>query len=262
MYSMTKNSFEATNPKRENMFLNLGFNLILPIVILRKGDEWFGQTLGEALYAKADSALVGSIILLLAIFFPVSYGILDLIRRRKWNFFSILGAISALLTGGIGLLPGATVFMFAVKESALPAILGMFTIITLRTQKPLVRLFLYNPEVIKVSLVDQKLDELGTKLNFNKLLVKCTWLIALSFGVSAILNFILARIIVVTEPSADKILFNDEVGRMMSWSLPIISLPCLFVSGYAFWLLIKGIKEFTGLSMEEVLAQAPPPPKK
>ena len=105
--------------------------------------------------------------------------------------------------------------------------------------------------------MDQKLTELGTKEHFDRLLVKCTWFIGLSFAVSAILNFILSRMIVVTEPSVDKIAFNDEVGQMMGWSLPVISIPCMIVSGYAFWLLIKGIKQFTGLSMEEVMAQAP-----
>ena len=127
---MSIESAEISSPKRENMFLNLGFNLVLPIVILRKGDEWLGKTLANITDSAPESAVVGSIILLLAISFPVSYGILDLIRRRKWNFFSILGAISALLTGGIGLLPGANVLMFAIKESALPAILGVITIIT------------------------------------------------------------------------------------------------------------------------------------
>ena len=259
---MSIESEEISSPKRENMFLNIGFNLLLPILILRKGDEWFGKSLANVMDSTPESAIVGSIILLLAISFPVSYGILDLVRRRKWNFFSILGAISALLTGGIGLIPGANVLMFAIKESALPAILGVITIITLKTKKPLVRIFLYNPEIIKVSLVDQKLTELGTKNNFDRLLVKCTWFIGLSFAVSAILNFILARMIVVTEPSVDKIAFNDEVGQMMGWSLPVISIPCMIVSGYAFWLLIKGIKQFTGLSMEEVMAQAPPAPKR
>lgn len=258
---MSIKSAEVSSPKRENIFLNLGFNLLLPIVILRKGDEWLGKPLAKITDSAPESTVVGSIILLLAISFPISYGILDLIRRRKWNFFSILGAISALLTGGIGLLPGANVLMFAIKESALPAILGVITIITLKTKKPLVRLFLYNPEIIKVALVDQKLMELGTKKNFDRLLVKCTWLIGLSFAVSAILNFILSRMIVVTEPSIDKIAFNDEVGQMMGWSLPVISIPCMIVSGYAFWLLIKGIKQFTGLSMEEVMAQAPPAAK-
>ena len=36
--------------------------------------------------------------------------------------------------------------------------------------------------------------------------------------------------------------FNDEIGVMMGWSFPVISLPCMVVSGYAIWLLIRGIK--------------------
>lgn len=254
---MSDSSIEKSMPKRENMWLNIGFNLVLPIVILRKGDDWFGSLLGKFFNSTPDSPLVGSIILLLAILFPISYGIMDLIKRRKWNFFSILGALSALLTGGIGLIPGATVFMFAIKESAMPAILGLLTILTLKTEKPLVRLFLYNPEIIKVSLVEERLIEQGTKKSFDALLVKCTWLIAFSFIVSAVLNFFLAQMLVVTEPSVDKSAFNEEVGAMMGWSLPVISIPCMLVSGYAFWLLIKGIRQNTGLSMEQVMAQAP-----
>ena len=127
------------------MFLNLGFILVLPIIVLRKGDEWLGDPLSKALSTSPESALVGSIVLLLAITFPISYGILDLVRRRKWNLFSILGIISVLLTGGIGLVPGATVQMFVIKETAIPTILGLAVIITLKTKKPLVRLILYNP---------------------------------------------------------------------------------------------------------------------
>ena len=31
--------------KKENTFLNLGFNLILPILLLNKGKQWFGSYL-------------------------------------------------------------------------------------------------------------------------------------------------------------------------------------------------------------------------
>ena len=127
--------------KKESMWLNLGFNLIIPIIFLRKGGEWFGPSLENALNSPKDGTLVGSVMLLLAISFPIGYGLWDFSRRRKWNFLSILGALSALLTGGIGLLPGATVSMFAIKEAALPAILGILTILTLKTKKPLVKLF-------------------------------------------------------------------------------------------------------------------------
>ena len=241
--------------KKESMWLNIGFNLLLPILFLKKGDEWFGPSLENILNSPKDGTLVGSVMLILAISFPIGYGIWDFYRRRKWNFLSILGALSALLTGGIGLLPGATVLMFAIKEAALPAILGVMTIITLKTKKPLVKLFLYNPDVINVELVDQALEARGTVKEFNQLLRKCTLFIALSFLLSATLNYFLSRAIVVTEPYKDKLAFNNEVGTMMGWSFPIISIPCMVVSGYAFWILIKGIKKLAGFSLEEILNQ-------
>lgn len=241
------------------MLINLSFNLLLPILILRKGKDWFGSDLENWLEPQADDkALVGSIILLIAISFPVGYGAWDFVRRRKWNFLSILGALSALLTGGIGLIPQATVFMFAIKEAALPGILGILTVLTLRTRKPLIRLFLYNPEVIRVELVDQALEKRGTQGPFDQLMVKCTWLIALSFILSAVLNYILARAYVETEPSIDIDRFNREVSDMWLWSFIIISIPCMVVSAYAFWVLIKGIRELAGLALEDILAQSPP----
>ena len=252
---MNQESPNHNKPKKESMWLNLGFNLIIPIVFLRKGGEWFGPSLEELLQSPKDGTLVGSVMLLLAISFAIGYGLWDFFRRKKWNFLSILGALSAFLTGGIGLLPGATVSMFAIKEAALPAILGILTILTLKTKKPLVKLFLYNPDVIQVDLVDQALTSKGNTEAFNQLLKKCTWLIALTFVLSACLNYFLSLAIVVTEPSIDKLAFNDEVGRMMGWSFPVISLPCMFVSAYAFWILIKGIKELAGLTFEEVLTQ-------
>ena len=98
--------------------------------------------------------------------------------------------LEPLLTGGIGLIPGATVSMFAIKEAALPAVLGILTVITLKTKRPLVHLFLYNPEVIRVDLVNQRLDERGTKATSTNC-SKCTWLIALTFILSATPNYFL-----------------------------------------------------------------------
>jgi len=48
------------------------------------------------------------------------------------------------------LVPGGTVFMFALKETAIPFVLSIFTIYTLKTPKPLVKLFLYNPAIFDV----------------------------------------------------------------------------------------------------------------
>ena len=245
--------------QRENLFVNLIFNLGLPIVILRKGDDWFGETLGTWMSLPAESTEVSSCLLTLAVFFPVAYGIYDFRNRKKWNFMSILGAISALLTGGIGLIPGGTVHMFAIKEAALPGVLAILTLFTLKTKKPLVKIFLYNPDFFQVDKIEKLLETQGTQKSFNRLLVICTWLLAATFVFSTAVNYFLARIIVVTEPFTDKTAFNDEIGTMMTWSFPVISLPCMIATGYALWLLVRGIKRMTGLNFEEAMNQSSRP---
>lgn len=242
--------------QRENLFVNLIFNLGLPILILRKGDDWFGEILGAWMSLSPESTEVSSCLLALAVFFPVSYGIYDFSNRKKYNFMSILGAISALLTGGIGLIPGGTVHMFAIKEAALPGALAILTLLTLKTQKPLVKIFLYNPDLFQVDKIEKLLEAQGTKKSFNKLLVICTWLLAGTFVFSTVVNYLLARLIVVTEPFSDKNAFNDEIGTMMTWSFPVISLPCMVATAYAFWLLTRGIKRMTGLNLEEAIIQS------
>ena len=247
---MNKSMQSAKTEPRENLFLNLIFNFGLPIIILRKANDWIGDLLIQWLDVPAESKLVPSILLGLALLFPFFYGAYDLLKRKKWNFFSILGIISVLLTGGIGLIPGGTVNMFAIKEAAIPAIIGLITLFTLRTKKPLVELLLYNPQVFDVEKIEKELKIRDTKSEFKKLLTKCTWLLAGTFLLSAILNYYLSKAIVVTEPFVDANAFNDEIGEMMTWSYLVIIAPCMFVAGYAIWALIKGIKALTGLNME------------
>jgi hypothetical protein len=252
---MTKSILSAKTEPRENLFLNLIFNFGLPIMILRKGNDWVGDSLIQWLEVPTESKLVPSLLLGLALLFPFSYGIYDLLKRKKWNLFSILGIISILLTGGIGLIPGGTVNMFAIKETAIPAIIGLITLTTLRTKKPLVELLLYNPQIFDVEKIEKELKIRSTKSAFKKLLTKCTWLLALSFLLSAVLNYYLSKAIVVTEPFVDANAFNDEIGEMMTWSYLVIIAPCMLVSGYALWILVKGIKALTGLNMESAIRQ-------
>ena len=146
--------------------------------------------------------------------------------------------------------------MFAIKEAALPTILGTLTVLTLKTKRPLVHLFLLNPEIMNVDLINQRLKDHNAVGSFDALMKKCTWLIALSFIVSAFLNYFLSRWIVVTEPFVDKIAFNDQVGQMMGWSFPVISIPCMLITLYALKILTGGIKEMTGLKLEETMAHS------
>ncbi|MFP4166405.1 MAG: VC0807 family protein [Opitutales bacterium] len=238
-------------PGRENTLLNIGFNLLIPILILSKGKAWFGHLL------EAHVGNVALAILLIALAFPIGYFIYDYVRRGKYNLFSILGLISVLLTGGIGVLEIPTAW-FAVKEAAIPLILGLAVVISLKTPYPLIRTLLFNPEIMDVEKVQSRLREHQAESAFERLLVKCTCLLAASFFISAILNFILARWMVVSASGTDA--FNAEVSRMMAWSWPIIVVPSMAIMMLTLWLLLRGIHQMTGLALDDVLraAQAEP----
>jgi len=156
------------------------------------------------------------------------------------------------LTGVIGVLelpPG----WVAVKEAAIPAILGLLVLGSMWTPYPLVKTLLYNPKILKIDLIDEKLEQNGKKEHFEKTLRGATWLLAGSFLVSAILNFTLAKIMVKTSPSVDKQLFNQEISSMWAWSMVVIVIPSMIVMVLALWTLIRGIRTHAGLTMEEVM---------
>jgi hypothetical protein len=230
-----------TQNKRENVWINLGVNILIPVLILKKGADWL-------------PALSPGGVLIVALLFPVAYFVYDLYQRRKYNFISILGFVSVLLTGGIGLLQLNPIWI-AVKEAGIPALIGIAVIASLKTRYPLVRTFLYNKEIIEVEKIDAALTERNNHAGFEKLMTTCTWLLAGSFLVSAVLNFILARIIVTTDPAENAVVFNSELGSLAAWSWPVIVIPCMVVMMLALWKLISGIKTLTGLELEEVFRQ-------
>lgn len=221
--------------KKENPLVNILFNIVLPSVILSKfsKEEYLGTVNG----------------LLVALAFPLAYGIYDLYKMKKYNFFSILGFVSILLTGGLGLLQ-VDGFWFAVKEAAIPALLGIFVLASLKTSKPLVKVLLYNENFISVDTVNEHLEKNNTAKNFNRLLTQTTMLLSFAFFVSAVLNFGLA--VYVLKSPAGTPEFNEELGKMTALSYPVITLPSMVILGFVLWRLIHGIKKMTGLELEQI----------
>ena len=230
---------KSESPKRENPLYNIGFNILIPILLLSKGSDWFGFS--------------ASTNLIVSLAFPVSYGIYDFVTRKKFNFVSVIGFVSVLLTGGIGLLRLPTEWI-AIKEAAIPLTIGIAILISSRSKYPLIKVFLMNPEVVEVEKIQTRLKERNNQEAFEKLLKKSTWWVAASMLLSAILNFVLAKI-VVTSPSGTEA-FNAELARMTGLSYIVILIPSMAVFIYAAMILFKGIKNLTGLEMEEFFVGA------
>jgi|TARA_B110000438_G_scaffold273680_1_gene293265 hypothetical protein len=226
--------------KPESIWWNLGLNVILPVLVLRKGDQFIGSP---------------AAVLVLALAFPVGYFFYDLKTRGKKNFISILGFVSVLLTGGIGLLELPR-FWVIVKEAAIPGILGLAILGSLFTPYPLIKTLLLSPQLFDVDRIQRELDARGTNKNFQKLLNRATVFLASSFFISAVLNYYVALHFIQTEPAIDPVKFNEEVGSMTMWSMIIIAVPSTVITMGIVFYLIKGIRQNTGLAMEDALAEA------
>ena len=227
--------------KRENIFVNLIFNLIIPILILTRSatlESWLN--------------LDPKIILIIALAFPVTYGLKDFIGQKKVNLFSCLGFLSILLKGSIGVFE-LDLRWVAVNEALLPLIFAIAFILPRKSRNPLLKEFLLNEHVFQVDLIESSLEKKGNLPAFDQLLRKCNIWMAGSFFLSSFLNFVVAKIFVKTDPAIDISSFNREIGAMQGWSYLIITVPCMIVMVYVLYLLVNGIHKLTGLTLEEVM---------
>ncbi|MEX2474034.1 VC0807 family protein [Marinobacter sp.] len=234
---MTSPNSTDTPDHKPRPWVDLLVSIIIPSVILMKfsGDEHLGS--------------VNALIIGLA--FPLGWGLFELIKYRKKNFIAVLGLISVGLTGGIGLLELDAGWL-AIKEAAVPAVIGLAVLISTRTRYPLVRTVLYNRTVLNVDKIQAALKDQNNEAEFDARLLKATYLFSLTFLFSSIMNYVLARWIVVS-PSGTQA-FNEELGRMTLVSYPMIAIPSMIMMIAIFYYLWRSIRRLTGYTLEEVMA--------
>lgn len=227
--------------KAENPFINLGFNILLPALLLSKGHAWFGWEPTHTL--------------LIALAFPFCYGVFDFLKDKRINPISVLGLVSIFLTGIIGILSLPKEWI-ALKEAFVPLVIGLVVVLSMKTRYPLIKTLLYNDKVLDIQRIENILATNGHAASADKLLTRCTYYIASSFILSAGLNFSLAKYFIKSETGTHA--FTEELGKMTAWSYPMIVLPCTLVLFFALWQLLSGLKKLTGLDIEEMLHNAPP----
>ena len=216
--------------------IDMVFGIIIPSVILMK--------------LSGDSDLGATTALLLALSFPLGWGLFELVKYKKYNFIALLGLISVLLTGGIGLLQLDTQWL-AIKEAAIPAIIGVAVLISTKTRYPLIKTIIYNPKIINTNKIKQKLDELDNAAEFEARLLNATYLLGSTFFFSAMMNYILAKWIV--NSPAGSAAFNEELGQMTLLSYPVIVIPSMVMMIGIFYYLWRTIHGMTRLTLDEIL---------
>lgn len=225
-------------PKKESLLANLLLNIVIPTLVLTKlsGDEYLGTKLA----------------IVVALAFPILYGANDLIRNGKINFFSALGIVSVALTGGMSLMELPPEYI-AIKEAAIPGLIGLAVLISIKTKYPLVRTFLYNDKFLQTDKVEQALEERGKVTDFNKAMRNASIMLACSFFLSSALNYILAKMLLVSEPGTEA--FNAELGKMTALSFPVIAVPATIIMMGTLFYVFRSITRLSGLSLDEIMVE-------
>ena len=228
-----------TADNKPRPFVDILVSILIPSLILMKasGDDRLGPT--------------GA--LLVALAFPIGYGLLELTRHGRRNVMALLGIVSVLLTGGIGLLKIDAQWL-AVKEAAIPLAIGIGVIVANRLGYPLIRKLLFNPALMDVERIHAELERKDNRAVFESRLNHANTLLAGTFLFSAVANYLLAKLIVTSESGSSA--FNEELGRLTLLSYPIIAIPSMVMMMGIFWFLWRTVNRLTGLSLEEIMVAA------
>lgn len=242
---MENQELASKKPQQENIFVSLAFNLILPVFILQKGSKLLGGFDGAS-----------TISLAVALCFPLFYGLNDYFRRNNKNLISILGFFNTLLTGVFAL---ATLqgHWFAIKEAAVPLLLGFAVLGSIKLKKPFMEFLILKSGVVNASLLKDRIAERGNDAKFKKQINKSTYLLSVSFFISSVLNYFLAIYIFVPLDSTftseqQKETLNSQIAQMNWMGMVVISLPLMFFLGFILWDFFRQVKTLSGLNLEEL----------
>jgi intracellular septation protein A len=225
-----------TPVKRPNTFLELLYNIAIPSIILMKlsTDEYLGTVPA----------------LIVALLFPLGYGLYDFIKNKSMNFISLLGFFSTLLTGGIGLFE-LDVEWLAIKEAAIPSVIGIVVLISGFWGKPLIAKILLNPLLFNLDLIYQTLASKNKTDQFKARIQWANHLLASTFVFSATMNYLLAKWIVISP--AGTVEFNEQLGEMTLLSYPVIAIPSMVMLIAIMFYVVKSTMKLTDLTLEKIL---------
>lgn len=253
----------STREPKENPLANILVNVLIPVLALSylSKDPEFQQAIGKA----AKPWHIGPVnALFVALAFPIGYGVWHFIQTRKANFFSALGLISVLLTGGLtiylwnkdGTVKPHADILFGLKEASIPFILGIAVIGSHFTQAPLLRAFLYSDSLFDIRKIEDRVASSGLGEGYRKILFEATLLFAASFFLSTVLNFGLAMYFLGdldhTAANAREI-YNEKVAKVTGWGFAVIGVPILVFLFLTLRRLTGKLGSLTGLKEDELM---------
>jgi hypothetical protein len=249
--------------QQEHPLVNILINVLIPVIALSSlsKDPEFQKAIGE----KVHLWHIGPVkALVVALAFPIGYGAWHFIKTRKANFFSALGLVSVLLTGGLtiylwnkdGTVKAHADVLFGLKEASIPFILGLAVIGSHYTASPLLRAFLYSDSLFDIPKIERSVKETGSHEKYGRILFQATLMFAASFFISTVLNFGLALFFLgdLDHTAANaRELYNTQVAKLTGWGFAVIGVPMLVFLYFTLRRLLAQLRGLTGLTDDELM---------
>ena len=244
--------------EKENPLISICFNIFIPVLILKNGDNWIHKILqlldiAELPVQFLDNINLSSMAFLIALIFPVAYFIYDFFKRKNVNVISILGFINVLLTGGIGIFGerfGLSKNWFIVKEGALPSLIGLGLIILRKLRKNSFNKILLNDIIFDNHKINSSI-KYEEQNEFETIVHRAGSHFIVGLFMSSFIQFILASLIVTSNPGESS--FNEQVATMTWVSFLAVFVITMSIVGKGYLGLISGIEKITGLKKEDFL---------
>lgn len=248
---------------QDHPLANILINVIIPVLVLSYLSK--DPELQEKLGKVARPWHIGPLkAMVLALLLPLGYGVWHFLQTRKGNFFSALGLISVLLSGGLtvylwnkdGSVKPNAGLLFGVKEALIPLVLGIAILTSHRTASPLIRVFLYNDSIFDIPKIERRVAEISAQSEYDRLLLGATRLFATSFFLSSLMNLGLAQWFFrgFDEKAVDALeKYNSIIASVTGWGFAVIGVPILIFLFFTLRSLLKGLGKLTGLTDNELM---------
>ena len=248
---------------QEHPLANILINVLIPVLILSYLSK--DPALQEQLGKIAKPWHIGPLkAMILALTLPVGYGIWHYVKNRKGNFFSALGLVSVVLSGGLtfylwnanGTVKPNAGFLFGIKEALIPLVLGIAILTSHRSASPLIRVFLYNDSIFDIPKIEARIAEISVQGAYDRLLHDATKLFAASFFLSSLMNLGLAQwFFLGFDATAIDALeqYNAIIAKVTGWGFAVIGVPIVIFLIFTLSHLLKGLEKLTGFGNDELM---------
>lgn len=255
------------NVQSQSALTSFVVNIILPVMILSYMSE--GSLSLSVRPANRDLWDLGPLwSMVLALILPFGYGFYALIKQKKFELMSAVGLVSVILTGTVTCfvvqtngngIQNSTPWLFGLKEAFIPLSLSMAILLSHRTATPLLRTFIYTPEIFNIPKIEGAIVSNNEQINYSNLLWYSTLTLTSALILSSIGNFFLSLHyldpILLKPVNTQHLEYNHAVGKITWWGFLIIGVPMMGALLYIIIRLVRQLKKLTGLTQDDIMVR-------